>query len=248
MKYKILLLFIFLTMTLAESQNNHNQIIKKRIPDFNQYKNVIEKKRAFFRFMRPIIEQENEKILAQRKYIQQRYEQYKKEIPLNQTAIDSLNYFATYYRVKEMDFNSPNHFIQLLTHVDIIPVPLALSQSAIESAWGTSKFAVKANNMFGQWCFTKDCGLVPERRHEDDTHEVRVFASVNESVASYIRNLNRQNAYKKLREIRKKFRDQNKPFDSTELANGLYSYSSQGDTYISKIQKMIRVNQKYFYD
>ncbi len=248
MKYK-LLLFTFLCSIFLQAQNTIDKVgIITKVPDFNKYKDIVEKKRAFFRFMRPIIEQENNKVLEQRKYIEDIYKKHKNGIVLNQLEKDTLNALAISYRVKESSFEEPIHFEQLLTHVDIVPVELALSQSAIESAWGTSKFAVKANNMFGQWCFTGGCGLVPKRRRTGYKHEVRTFASVNESVASYIKNLNRQKAYKKFRKIRKNFRDNNQPFNSKNLAAGLYNYSAQGNKYVNKIRSMIRVNSKYFFD
>ena len=38
-------------------------------------------------------------------------------------------------------------------------------QAANESAWGTSRFARIGLNFFGQWCYSKGCGMVPKRRN-----------------------------------------------------------------------------------
>ena len=42
---------------------------------------------------------------------------------------------------------------ELMLRVDVLPVSLALAQAANESAWGTSRFALQGNNIFGQWCY-----------------------------------------------------------------------------------------------
>ncbi|GAL25529.1 putative Bax protein [Vibrio variabilis] len=65
----------------------------------------------------------------------------------------------------------------MLTRVDVLPEALVLTQAANESAWGTSRFAKEANNYFGQWCYSKGCGLVPLQRTEGMTHEVAKFSS-----------------------------------------------------------------------
>ncbi|HKJ91279.1 MAG TPA: glucosaminidase domain-containing protein, partial [Oceanipulchritudo sp.] len=42
----------------------------------------------------------------------------------------------------------------LRRRVDVIPPSLALAQAALESGWGTSRFAREGNNLFGIWCYT----------------------------------------------------------------------------------------------
>ena len=71
---------------------------------------------------------------------------------------------------------------ELILRVDVIPVSLALAQAANESAWGTSRFALEGNNVFGQWCYKKGCGIVPAERRSGATHEVKSFTSVERSV------------------------------------------------------------------
>ncbi|MDZ7825939.1 MAG: glucosaminidase domain-containing protein [Gammaproteobacteria bacterium] len=57
-----------------------------------------------------------------------------------------------------------------LRRADEIPPSLVLAQAAAESAWGTSRFARMANNLFGQPRFTEGCGrwsgsAAPRGRH-----------------------------------------------------------------------------------
>jgi Bax protein len=134
-------------------------------------------------------------------------------------------------------------FLQLLLHrVDVLPPSLVLAQAANESAWGTSRFAREGFNLFGQWCFEEGCGLVPDRRRPSDKHEVKSFASVEEAVHAYFRNLNTFPSYQGLRRIRQDLRDGEKPIDGLSLSGGLRSYSERGDAYIADLRKMIEHN------
>jgi Bax protein len=118
-----------------------------------------------------------------------------------------------------------------------------LAQAANESAWGTSRFAQLGNNLFGEWTYTPGAGIIPEDRPPGASYEVRKFPSLYESIRSYMNNLNRNEAYLKLRETRESLRKEGKLVTGTSLAYGLSKYSQRGDEYISEIQVMIRQNQ-----
>ena len=49
---------------------------------------------------------------------------------------------------------------ELVERVDIIPTSIALAQAAKESGWGTSRFALEGNAIFGQWTWS-DNGIAP---------------------------------------------------------------------------------------
>lgn len=219
--------------------------IDSDLPDFTVYSNILEKKKAFLNFMRPIIINENNKILKERECIlrclKKTYEGKKPE----EKEIKKLKTLAKKYKTNISDFNNSNSFRDILLRVDIIPVELALAQAANESAWGTSYFSTKGNNMFGQWCFSKGCGIVPRNRANGATHEVAVFKDVSHSVSAYIKNLNTHNAYKKLRIERYKMRLAKEEPTGLALAIGLKNYSGIGTEYIKTLKSMIRVNGKY---
>ena len=85
--------------------------------------------------------------------------------------------------------------------------------------------------------------MVPKRRDLGAVHEVAVFASVQESIASYIKNLNTGMVYEQLREVRYQLRLKGEEPSGYELAKGLEKYSARGQHYIGELQSMIRVNQ-----
>ena len=50
--------------------------------------------------------------------------------------------------------------------MDIIPVSIALAQAANETGWGTSRFALEGNALFGQWTWSKK-GITPKNKDPD---------------------------------------------------------------------------------
>ena len=126
--------------------------------------------------------------------------------------------------------------------VDIIPASLVLAQAANESAWGTSRFTLEGNNIFGQWCYEEGCGIVPRRRAAGATHEVRRFETIEEAVAAYFVNINTNPVYQYLRELRAQMRVQQLELNPLVLAFGLGRYSERGGNYIDEVQSIIIQN------
>lgn len=152
-----------------------------------------------------------------------------------------LNKLARKHRINH-NKHDERFFDQLLFALDIIPPSMALAQAANESAWGTSRFAIKANNLFGQWCFTEGCGLVPQQRPEGATYEVKVFPTPSESVGQYMLNINRNSSYEKVRNIRHSYRAQGQQIPGSSLVGGLEKYSARGHAYIEELRHMIGYN------
>lgn len=212
------------------------------IPDFSSITDINEKKSAFFRFMTPIVASENRKVLEKRKQAQELFKKYDEAAPLSQDETTWLTRLAAEYSLDHFHIEETKLRTRLLKRVDGVPVFLALSQSANETAWGTSRFAREGNNMFGQWSYKKGSGMVPLNREPGKDHEVAKFDSVNDSIKSYIHNLNTNRAYAHFRELRRHQRDQGEIPDGETLAAGLDSYSERGEDYIREIRSMIKYN------
>jgi len=209
------------------------------VPDFSKIKGFANRKRRFFKWLRPIAEHENQRVLKQRKQLLQI-----RGRPLNRRDIRFLSQLAKEYRVDESKF-SGLHFIQLLLlRVDAVPTDLILAQAAIESAWGKSRFSREGNNLFGEWCYRKGCGLVPKQRKVGASHEVRFFASPALSVRAYLHNINRGKSYNLLRQLRRKERQLHQPLSGYELALGLRNYSELGMKYVRMVRSLIKHHTK----
>lgn len=213
---------------------------KDVIPAFSAMTNVIEKKKAFFEFIRPGIVSANRTVALERQFLLD----LKSNLNSAPNNIERYQLLLTKYKVKGSELTIEN-ITKLLIHVDTIPPALIMVQAANESGWGTSRFARLGLNFFGQWCFTKNCGLVPNSRNKDATHEVQVFESVDESIASYIKNINTHPAYRHLRDVRAQLRANNEAVTAQQLAQGLISYSERGEDYVLELLQMLKHNKAY---
>lgn len=210
------------------------------LPDFSQYQDVKAKKHAFFNYMLPKIQQANHDILKERAFIEQNMP--KKTLDPKWLAL------VEKYRI-DLKNKTPQQIKNLLLQrVDIIPPSLALAQAANESSWGTSRFAKQGFNLYGQWCFTEGCGLVPKQRQTGQKHEVKKFADPMDSIKSYMRNLNSHPAFKEFRDLRTSLRQSQQPIEGQKLSAGLIQYSERKDDYIQELNQMIRVNQLSQFD
>lgn len=213
------------------------------LPDFSSYSDTTEKKAAFFSFLYPRIVLANSRILIERAYLQS----LSGKDELSKSELTWLKNQAERLRVDE-EPGSADMFRRLENRLDVIPPSLIMAQAANESAWGTSRFARRGNNLFGQWCFSKGCGIVPQSRVEGASHEVADFDSPYFSVRSYIQNLNRHPAYQTLRDVRLKARSTGDDASGSSLAAGLLDYSERGEEYVKEIRSMIRYNNLTYYD
>ena len=202
--------------------------------DMSNIIDVNDKKQRFFDFMRPIIIDENARILKLREKLLAARE--------NNNNKRFVARIAKTYTVNWDD--EKENWDKLLERVDTVALELPLAQSADESAWGQSRFARQGNNFFGQWCYTKGCGIVPSERNRGSTHEVAKFNSVNDSVRSYLKTINTGRVYALLRKIRRENRAAGKQPDAKAQAGGLIKYSQRREKYVKEIRAMIQVNKK----
>ena len=208
-----------------------------KMPDFRSIPEGTPRKEAFIEHLSPLVERVNREISKERQRAQEL--ERSEQLTLGQRAW--LRRLAKKYRVKVFNPAKPD-WRSLLKRVDTIPPSLVLAQSANESAWGTSRFARKGNNYFGQWCFKAGCGIVPEERSHGMKHEVAVFESPRDSIRSYIMNLNTHRAYEEVRTIRESLRINGQDVSGIPLANGLSRYSERGLEYIDELKKIIHIN------
>lgn len=212
------------------------------LPDFGAIGDVATKKRTFFGYLMPMIEARNREIRRTRAFLQEARGRLAAGEALSGETRQRLETLAERYRVAAPAGLGLEEVDLLLRRVDVLPPSLVLAQAATESAWGTSRFARVANNLFGEWCFTEGCGVVPRSRVEGATHEVEEFDSIYASVQSYFRNLNSHPAYAEVRERRAAARARGEPIRGLDLAAGLTRYSERGEHYVEELRAIIRVN------
>jgi Bax protein len=130
----------------------------------------------------------------------------------------------------------------LLYRLDEIPAGLAIGQAAYESGWGTSRFTIDGNALFGQWTYGGQ-GMAPkQQRKELGDHKIATFTWPFDSVRGYYLNLSTHPSYEDFRKIRAKLRKDGKPLSSPTLADGLIRYSDRGQEYVDSLKSLIRSN------
>lgn len=195
------------------------------------------KRELFISIILPLVLNENEKITEDRKKLF-------KILGKNFNTVGErvwLKRRFKEYKIKDQDL------AKLKMRMDIIPVSLALAQAANETGWGTSRFALEGNALFGQWTWSKK-GITPKNQDSDKTHKVLQFQILKASVRAYKNNLNTHNAYSDFREARAKLRQEKKQIKGLELTKYLKNYSAIGEKYVSILNDIIEKNSLSDFD
>ena len=218
-------------------------LILERLPDdLNAISRVTEKKRVFFLSLLPMVLMANEEIREKREMLEQIFRLNDAYVPLDSGQHAAVVSLSREYGLSEDPLTSIAARRKLMRRVDAVPPSMALAQAATESAYGTSRFALQGNNLFGEWTFDPGTGLVPSERPPGETYEVRRFETLYDSVRSYMKNLNTHQAYRAFREHRAHLRAGGLPLRGTAMARGLENYSTRREDYVEDIQEIIRRN------
>lgn len=196
-----------------------------------------DRKQAFIAVLRPVIRAENRRILRSRQRLLGLLRELRAGGSIAKKDRQWLTQQAALYRVAADEPLARAEALQ--TRIDIIPVDLALAQAALESGWGSSRFAREGNNLFGEWCFEPGCGIVPLARPAGRTYEVKAFQGVGGSVRSYMHHLNAHPAYEPMRRIRAAARTAGRRPDGYEMAGGLVRYAAIGEEYVARVRGVI---------
>ena len=195
------------------------------------------KRELFIKIVLPLILNENDKITEDRKKLF-------KILGKNFNTVGERVWLKRRFREYKIEDQDSG---KLKMRMDIIPVSIALAQAANESGWGTSRFALEGNALFGQWTWSKK-GISPKNKDPDQSHKVLQFQILKASVRAYKNNLNTHNAYKEFRETRAKLRQENKRIIGLDLTKYLKNYASIGEKYVAIIEDIIENNSLTDFD
>ncbi len=212
---------------------NVSRTFVRQIPPSHLSLSGSAQKASFLKIALPLILAGNEEIMRRRDAIGRSNENDDRA---------NLEKWAYLYDIKITDQDNYTLTSQLLRRADVIPVPIALAQAAIESGWGTSRFAIKGNALFGQWAWRDDAGLRP-LTPTNDRAVVRSFGTLSGSVRAYIHNLNTHPYYENFRNARATLHDRPEEKKAKVLVKHLDRYAEIGPAYVTKLENLIRTNQ-----
>ena len=195
------------------------------------------KRELFIKIVLPLILSENSKITEDRKKLF-------KILGKNFNTVGERVWLKRRFKEYKID---DRDLSKLKMRMDIIPVSIALAQAANESGWGTSRFALEGNALFGQWTWSKK-GISPKNKDPDQSHKILQFQVLKASVKAYKNNLNTHNAYKEFREVRAQLRQENKQIIGLDLIKYLKAYAAIGERYVLIIEDIIEKNSLTDFD
>jgi Bax protein len=132
---------------------------------------------------------------------------------------------------------------ELLMALKPHPKSITVAQAAMESAWATSRFFIKARNIFGVWSFNKnEPRIAASQKRGKKTIWLKKYKSIESSIRDYYKNLGRSPAFKTFRKLKMKTED---PY---KLVKELDRYSEMGPKYEQELASMIKYNKFYLYD
>lgn len=229
----LLLCAIFLSSVQAETFTE----------DFFEITSSTSRKQEFIKRMIPLVKQANENVLVERKIVEDFFAEFKKSKDLESidtSIIGQMKNLAKKYYIKSIT----NEKI-FKAKVAPVPLSLAITQAAIETGWGNSRFFKDAKNAFGEWTYSKTNGLIPDNREEGKTHKIKVFKSVQDSVNSYVLNLNRHEAYSDFRDLRVVLGEE---FNGIVATSKMLNYSQMREEYVKLLRNVMISNKLTEYD
>lgn len=230
----VLTLFEDVNYDLKKVRNNKlvKPIYFTQFPkDLDEISSVKLKKDTFIKIVLPLVVAENEKILADKFKL--------KRITSKKMATEKEK---SWLRQKFKEYKIKKGSVkELEKRMDIIPISIAIAQAAKESGWGTSRFALEGNAIFGQWTWSGS-GIAPLDRGKEKTHKILRFPILRASVKAYKNNLNTHKSYKKFRDQRAQLRSKNKSIEGLKLIHSLDNYAETGMEYTKTLAKIINQN------
>ena len=230
-----------------ETKYNLNEIRKTKIvkpveigllpKEIKKIESTKKRKDLFIKIVLPLILEENNRILLDRKRL---------FVILNKSI--NTNSEKNWLKKKLKQYGVVNNDLSTLkVRMDIIPVSLAIAQAAKETGWGTSRFALEGNALFGQWTWSEE-GIKPASADSDSKHKVMKFKVLKASVRAYQRNLNTHSSYREFRKVRAIQRDNEGNLNSLELVSYLHEYAETGVAYTEVLKKIIEQNKLTDFD
>ncbi len=205
--------------------------------DLKKIRSTNKRKDTFIKIIMPLILNENEKILEDRnklfKILSKQSNSMGEKVWLKR-------------RFKDYDVNGED-VTELKQRMDIIPTSIAIAQAAKESGWGTSRFALEGNAMYGQWTWDGD-GIEPSQKDKKKEHKILKFPKLQSSVSAYMKNLNTHRGYTEFRKERAEKRESNKKIIGVDLVDYLYNYAQTGSEYVKTLKKIIQQNNLTDFD
>ncbi|MBR6327793.1 MAG: glucosaminidase domain-containing protein [Alphaproteobacteria bacterium] len=185
--------------------NEYPRVFVQNIPaDFASFEDTSERNRVFMQMLIPLILKVNAEVLEERDML----DAISYHFELNKDVDDADMYFLDRLAQKYdavSHFKDTRKYMQLLSilkpKIDAVPPSIILAVAAIRTNWGTSRIALKANNLFKQRIWYQDEGLEP-LEDKQEGYRYQIFDSLEDSIREYVLKLNSNINYSTFRDAR----------------------------------------------
>ncbi|WP_345979903.1 glucosaminidase domain-containing protein [Sulfurimonas sp. HSL3-2] len=224
MKYLYILLLLSISVFGETHKHKKAKYVANIVP---KNMTVQEKKERFFYLVAPAVEKVHN-------HLMKRYKRIAKDIKEGK-ELKEVNRLKALYQVKSD--------AALLQALKPHPQSIVLAQAAMESSWGTSRFFVEANNIFGVHSVdSKEPRIAASEKNGKRTVWLTKFKSIDDSVRAYYRIMSISKAFEKFRVARVQTDDPHL------LVKALDRYSEIGDKYAKQLSQVINHNNLTKYD
>lgn len=128
-----------------------------------------------------------------------------------------------------------------------IPFDLIVAMAAYESAWGTSRFALEGNNLFGIRTWDPLIPQMKAKKRPNADWGVRKYETYCTCIVDYIQILNNHPAYEEFRKQRSLELNRYGYTNASILAQFLVAWSELGEQYTSRLKQIILLIHKQGY-
>ena len=217
---------------ITQNEVKNSDYIQREV-DLRELSSV-ERKKAFVEMLLPAINEVHEEI-KENKAIVEKLAVKEELTPEEREFCEGL--FKTY----KVEYGN---WKELQGKMVIYPASLILTQGALESGWGTSRFFREGNNIFGMWSTNPNEPRIAANgvRENGFVPHLRKYDTIEESVKDIVMTISVSDAYKAVRKLL------NEDKSPSEVAHGLIKYSEEGTKYVEKVQKTLEYNEFEKYD
>ena len=156
----------------------------------------------------------------------------------------------------EFEYNNSLQFITALescikwqekdrTKWQLVPHEIIIAQAIIESDYGTSRFAIEGNNLFGIRTYDLNMPHIKPYNNEESKFGLKVYNTMCDSVDDYLKVLNNSFAFEDFRELRYKMIKQGN-INVFKLVDTLHRYASNPN-YTTLIKEKIKSLKEEIY-
>ena len=191
------------------------------------------RKDVFVKLLLPSIEVVQQEVLNNREIV--------KKLKVKKELTESEKIYAEkLFKKYKTEYGNWN---ELESKMIVYPASLILTQGAIESAWGTSRFFREANNAFGVWSTNPNEPRIAAKGSRGDfTPHLKKYDTLKDTVEDITLIISRSSAYTG---ARKMIWEGKSPY---EIAGGLTKYSEEGKEYVRKVRSTLKYNNFHEYD